>query len=183
MIGPPALHSEYFASADSAAGAAANGRKRRDGYRTMAEINLTQAEADDLLRVDKHRATDADFTFPRPGQSIAIGLKSADGREHFLLDIYKGRIRLKKVSMQTRVRQAVVLIRLDVAGAPHRNPDDTRIACPHLHLYREGFGDKWAFPVPSARFPCLDDEWRTLKHFMRYCNVVRPPRIHRSLLP
>jgi hypothetical protein len=36
----------------------------------------------------------------------------------------------------------VVLVRLDLGGAPHRNPFDEEIGVPHLHLYREGFGDK-----------------------------------------
>ena len=69
----------------------------------------------------------------------------------------------------------VILARLDFGGAPHRNPDGEEIASPHLHVYREGFGDKWAFPVPTDTFTDLADLWRTLQNFMHYCNIVELP--------
>jgi hypothetical protein len=74
-----------------------------------------------------------------------------------------------------------VLVRLDFGGAPHRNPDGEEIGSPHLHLYREGYGDKWAVPVPEDRFENLSDPWQTLEDFMRYCNVVQSPMIRRGL--
>lgn len=75
-------------------------------------------------------------------------LQSLDKREHFLLDLSRGRIDLQKVKMQNRGRQVVVLVRLYLEGALHRNPDDTEVPAPHLHVYREGYGDKWAVPGP-----------------------------------
>ena len=39
----------------------------------------------------------------------------------------------------------------------------------------------WASPVPSNRFADLDDLWRTLEDFMRFCNIVEPPVIRRGL--
>ena len=41
--------------------------------------------------------------------------------------------------------------------------------------------DKWASPVPSNRFADLDDLWRTLEDFRRFCNIVEPPVIQRGL--
>ena len=52
---------------------------------------------------------------------------------------------------------------------------------PHLHVYREGYGDKWAVPVPADRFGNLADVWQTLSDFMGYCNITQPPRIQRGL--
>lgn len=72
-------------------------------------------------------------------------------------------------------------MRLDFGGAPHRNPDDQEIGSPHLHLYREGYGDKWAFPVPIEHFPRTSDLWETLEDFLRFCHVTIPPRIERGL--
>ena len=74
-----------------------------------------------------------------------------------------------------------ILARLDFGGATHRNPDGEEIGSPHLHLYREGFGDKWAFPVPSDSFADLEDPWRTLEDFMQFCNIIEPPVIRRGL--
>jgi len=147
----------------------------------MADINLTQAEADALIAMEKHRATEDRSDFPMGGQSLVLPLQSSDKREQFLLDLSRGRIDLLKIKMQNRGRQVVVLVRLDLGGAPHRNPDDEEIPTPHLHVYREGYGDKWAVPVPVDRFRVTGDVWATLEDFLRFCNITQPPHIERGL--
>ncbi len=147
----------------------------------MAEISLIQAEADALIAMEKHRVNEERSDFPKGGQSISLPLQSPDKREQFLLDLSRGRIDLRKVKMQNRARQIVVLVRLDLGGAPHRNPDNEEISVPHLHVYREGCGDKWAMQVPAARFTSTEDLWTTLQEFMRFCNITRPPHIERDL--
>jgi hypothetical protein len=147
----------------------------------MAEITLTQAEADALIAMEKHRVTNDRHDFPRPGESLTVPLQSPDKREHFLLDLSRGRIDLKKVKMQNRGRQVVVLVRLDLGGAPHRNPDDTEVPAPHLHVYREGYGDKWAQPVRAGDFRDANDLRVTLEDFLKFCNVTQPPHIEWGL--
>lgn len=147
----------------------------------MPDTNLSQAEADALIAMEKHRASEERQIFPMGGQSLTLPLHSPDKREAFLLDISRGRIDLAKVKMQNRARQVVVLVRLDLAGAPHRNPDDSEVPCPHLHLYREGYGDRWAVRLPLDRFPDPSNPWETLAHFMAYCNITQPPHIDRGL--
>ena len=147
----------------------------------MADANLTQAEADTLLALPKWRVDEEERDYPQLGGKITIPLVSVDRRERFLLDLHPGRIGLAKGTYQNRGRQVVILARLDFGGAPHRNPDGNRVASPHLHLYREGYDDKWAFPVPSNRFPNLTDAWQTLEDFMQYCNIVQLPFIRRGL--
>ena len=84
---------------------------------------LTQAEADQLMQMTKHfvRAP-ASITIP-PGVDDTYELADPNDRERFLLDIWRGTLRLTKVRFQNRVRTVVVLVRLDVDGAPHTNPD------------------------------------------------------------
>lgn len=147
----------------------------------MADMNLTQAEADALIAMEKYRVNENRSDFPMGGQSLILPLQSADKREHFLLDVSRGRIDLLKVKIQNRGRQVVVLVRLDLGGAPHRNPDGEEMLPPHLHVYREGYGDKWAMPVPADRFGATGDLWITLEDFMRFCNITRPPHIERGL--
>jgi len=58
----------------------------------MAEIQLTQAEADALIAMEKHRVTDDRHDFPMHGESLPGRLQSPDKRENFLLDLSRGRI-------------------------------------------------------------------------------------------
>lgn len=147
----------------------------------MADMKLTQAEADALIAMEKHRATEDRSDFPMGGQSLVLPLQSADKREQFILDLSRGRIDLLKVTMQNRGRHVVVLVRLDLGGAPHRNPDGEEVPTPHLHIYREGYGDKWAVPIPVDRFRDVNDVWTTLEDFLQFCNITQPPHIDRGL--
>ena len=129
----------------------------------------------------KIKVNDDRHDYPGTGGSLVIPLTSEDKREEFLLDIYRGRIDLLKGTYQNRARQVVVLVRVYFGGAPHRNPDGVEVPSPHMHLYREGFGDKWAVPLPPDKFPNVADLWQLLDDFMRFCNVVDRPEIVRGL--
>ncbi len=147
----------------------------------MADADLTQAEADALIAIEKHRANDDQANFPMGGESVAVPLQAVDRREQFLLDLSRASINLSKVKMQTRGQQVVVLVRLDLGGAPHRNPDGEEIPVPHLHIYREGFGDKWAVGVPSDGFRAVGDVWTMFEEFLQFCNVTRRPNVVQGL--
>ncbi len=141
----------------------------------MAEINLTQADADALIAIEKHRIDDARWDYPGLSGSISVPLISKDKRENFLLDVSRGKIDLTKGTYQNRARQIVVIVRLDFGSQPHRNPDGQEVPSPHLHIYREGYGAKWAFPIPVDKFSNMSDLWQTLQDFMRFCNITEPP--------
>lgn len=141
---------------------------------------LTQQEADALLALEKHYVGTDRFTFPDLGGALRVPLHSVNLREEFSLDITRSRIYLEKNTYQTRARKAAILARLDFGGAPHRNPDGEEIGSPHLHLYREGYGDKWAAPLPDA-FSGITDAQEFLSIFMDYCRVVKKPVIGRGL--
>jgi hypothetical protein len=147
----------------------------------MADTDIPQAEADALITMEKQCVENKSWLFPEPGGRLAISLVSTDKRENFILDITRAQIRLTKATYQNRVRQAIILMRLDLDGSPHRNPDDQEIPCPHLHIYREGYGDKWAFPAPPERYPNVKDLFSTLDAFMRHCNIANPPLIEKGL--
>lgn len=147
----------------------------------MAEINLNQAEAEALLAMEKHRADENSYYYPGPRTSLIVPLVSADRRESFLLDINRRKININRYTYMNRVRTVVILARLDVEGPPHRNPDGIDIATPHIHIYREGFHDKWAFPLPTGRFLDVGDPWLTLEEFMVFCNITQRPYIERGL--
>ena len=147
----------------------------------MPEISIPQTEADALLALEKHRVEDTAYEFPAQGGRLRIELQSPDKREMFLLDVSRSQVALEKGTYQNRARSVVVLARLDFGGAPHRNPDDQEIACPHIHLYREGFADRWAFPLPSDTFTNQSERWQLFLDFMAFINITRLPLIQRGL--
>jgi len=143
----------------------------------MAEIEITQDEADAFIQMPKFRVNDDAWHFPGRGRSINIPLLSEDKRNNFMLDLWRGRLELNKITYQNRVHQMIILVRLDLTGTLHKNPDDEVIIGPHIHLYQEGYADKWAYPVSPDSFSNLTDQWQTLKDFMTYCNIVKEPNI------
>lgn len=147
----------------------------------MSSPELSQTEADALLAMEKIRSEDEIHEFPEQGGSIRLPLTCKEKREQFMLDVTRGRIELKKASFQNRSRQTIILVRLDIFGAPHRNPDGEEVPCPHIHLYREGFADKWAAPIDPLIFTNVDSQWDTLMEFMEFCKIVDPPKIQAGL--
>jgi hypothetical protein len=147
----------------------------------MAEIQLSQSEADLLFAMQKIKVDDTLWNLPDFGGKLSIPLISYDKKERFSLDIWRGGIDLKRQKYQSRSRDAVVLARLDI-GSPHRNPDGLEVGVPHLHLYREGYGDKWAFEIPEGIFADINNRWQTLADFMKYCNITQSPQFRRDLL-
>ncbi len=147
----------------------------------MADINLTQSEADALIALEKQRVDNKEWQFAAPGERLAIPLLSLDKRESFFLDVTRAQIKLTKATYQNRARQAVILMRLDIDGPPHRNPDGEEIPCPHLHTYREGYGDKWAVPAPANIYFNTKNLLESLEAFMSHCNITTPPRFQLGL--
>lgn len=98
----------------------------------------------------KYRVDMTEWDCPDLDGAISVPLVSADRRENVLFDVRQG----ESISRRERTRT-------EGGGAPHRNPEGEEIDSPHLHLYREGFGDKWAIPVPSEVFGDVTDRWRT----------------------
>jgi hypothetical protein len=138
---------------------------------------LTQLEADQLIKMAKHFVRPPALITIRPGADDTYELAGPGERERFLLDLWRGTIRLTKLRFQNRVRTVVVLVRLDVDGAPHTNPDGERLAGTHLHIFREGFDDRWAFPVDIKAFTLLDDPGTTFQEFCVFCNIESPPPV------
>ena len=87
---------------------------------------------------------------------------------------------MSKYRVQERARTVYVLVRVDIGGAPHTNPDGEVVLCPHIHLYKEGFDDKWAYPLNDFPFTNTDDIVITLQEFASFCNILDLPNIQRS---
>lgn len=155
---------------------------------------LTQSEADALIALPKRCIVNQKYCFPTVGNLLSIPLRSNDDKEEFQIDVNRGKIRLTKCTYQERHRAIIVLIRLDIDGPPHTNPDvisvplqylssynGKELPCPHLHIYVEGFMEKWAIPAPLDKFKNMGDLFLTISDFFKYCNVTNPPIINKSI--
>jgi hypothetical protein len=129
----------------------------------VADINITQDEADKLMSMENVRSMKRNGSFRRP----ATGTRA--------------QIKLTKATYQNRVRAAIILMRPDLDGPPHRNPNGVEIPCPHLHIYREGYGDKWAIPAPLDVYANTLDLLSTFEAFMLQCNIIALPNIQKGL--
>ena len=132
---------------------------------------LTQSEIDNLLVMIKELETKGLYTFPQPGNSEKINITSKDGKYKFIIDINrKGKIKASKCTYQERYRKDVILLRLDIDGPPHTNPDGKTLGSNHLHIFKEGFGDRWAYKLPDS-ISDKKDLVKTLIDFLEYCKV------------
>jgi len=147
----------------------------------MADVNTPQKEADMLLEMPKIKVDEIIYDYPPLGGNIPVPLTSKDKRENFILDISRSYINIKRGKYQNRSRTIIILARLDFGGAGHMNPDGQYILSPHLHLYREGYGDKWAYPIPQDIFSDISNLSQTLYDFMSFCHIVDPPNIRIGL--
>ena len=159
----------------------------------LAIRSLTQTEADLLISLSKKRKSEEEYEFPLAGESITIPIASNDENQEFLIDIHRGKLILKKCTYQERYRKMDLLVRLDINGPSHDNPavssvplpyleqyNGKNIKCPHMHLYVEGYMDKWAIPAPSDKFTNMDDLYHTMQDFFAYCNVTEKPRVSQT---
>ena len=156
----------------------------------MADIHLPQQEADTLLQVEKVYEGDPNRDYPNPGEKLVLESVSVDGADRFHVDVFRGAICLTKATHNLRVRKAIPLLRLDLDGRPHRNPDGQDVGRTHLHVYREGYGDAWAYalpgpvpePLPPFELTDYSDLGGALDYFLVYCRITSRPTLNRVLL-
>lgn len=153
---------------------------------------LFQAEADRLLQLPKEFDPSHDLIeFRRSPFRERYDLFEINGRERFLLDLERSQIRTATLKFQTRARTVFILARLDVNGTAHRNPQNAphrpgqRLVGTHIHLYREGFGDRVAFlpqDVPQFASVSPGDDVGWLVAFLRFSGVQSLPTIQATIV-
>lgn len=142
---------------------------------------LSQYEANLLIGMEKVFASQEQLVLGNLLINVTRELTSLDKRELFLLDIWRSGLNLSKIKMQNRAREVNILVRVDFGGSLHRNPDGNTIQCPHIHLYREGYHDKWAYPLSDfSDFRNSENITELLEDFSRYCNIIKLPSIQYS---
>lgn len=143
---------------------------------------LSQAAADHLARIAKQITSARVVIVPTAGGQGAWEA-TATRQETFHLHMRRGRKVTSQVTLQERYETNEILLRLDVDGPTHANPDGTVVPTPHLHIYCEGYDDKWAFPVPPDLDISSGDAALLLITFLAYCGISPIPPVQGGVLP
>ena len=132
---------------------------------------LTQTEADELIALPKTFVSLPSFYLPG-GSDWSHELVGRQGQEKFLLDASRSSMRLSKLKLQSRGRSVVVLVRLDIDGAPHTNPDGTRVGGTHIHIYKPDCEARWAVELDNNKFSCVKDIEKIYLDFCKFCAIT-----------
>lgn len=135
---------------------------------------LTQENVDYLIKVLKTLKTKKIIIpFPSATQQETLEAQSVDAnKDEFLFYINrKGQYNLKKCTYISRYNNSYNLLRLDIDGPPHDNPDGTTVKCPHIHIYKEGYNLAWAYPLSTKITTNTKDLIQVLIDFLKYNNV------------
>lgn len=109
---------------------------------------FSQLEIDLLLKMSKKLKSNHTILFPYAGEEVKLDVESKTTNDKFIIDINrKGQINISRCTYQTRYQKSIVLLRKDIKGSPHTNPNGDHVPCPHIHMYKEGFESRWAFPL------------------------------------
>jgi hypothetical protein len=134
--------------------------------------SLSDIEFQRLLDLQKRFDNLKRIVLPVAGKSVRFDIVCEEPDAQFILDFDRsGRIELKHKT-QLRYHTAVVLVRIDINAPPHMNPDDQLIGRNHIHLYREGYDDKWAYDISSV-IPRYHDGVTVTEIFQLFCAYCR----------
>lgn len=138
---------------------------------------LTDFEARRLLNAIKELVSTRPIVFPLVQTHTTLEAISTQTNDKFLIDVQRKTLNVKKCTYQTRYKKSINLLRIDIEGPPHPNPDGTEVPCPHIHIYREGYDDKWAFPLSSKINTDQTDLVQVLIDFLEYNNIINIPNV------
>lgn len=134
---------------------------------------LTQNDARYLIKVLKLLKGEKMITFPSPNEQMVLEAQSDElDNDKFLFYINrKGQYNLKKCTYVSRYNNVYNLLRIDIDGPPHDNPDGTTVSCPHIHIYKEGYNLSWAYPLSPEIKTDPKDLIMVLIDFLKYTNI------------
>jgi hypothetical protein len=103
-------------------------------------------------------------------------VNSLSSKDIFLIDFRRGSIEISKYTVNKRYRQTIIMLRYDNGGR-HTNPDGTKFEGAHVHLYKEGFDDKFAYPISTVGIEETDSIETVFTKIMYFCNISKFPTI------
>lgn len=135
-------------------------------------MSITQRDFNTIIKEDK---VFSDLINPLelgpPPMSWTREIKAINSKNIYLLDFYRGSLELTRFTYNKRYRQSIILLRYD-SGGRHTNPDGLSFNGPHVHIFREGFNDKYAHPISYINIDDSHSIVEVLDKLLQYCNVT-----------
>ena len=138
---------------------------------------LTQEEADTLREIEKILINPHKFRIPLQGKTeeypVCYQIANMD-KDNMSISAFHGNKDIFKVSIRLKYNGNIILTRIDSRDQTrHINPDKTIIEAlqPHIHIYREGYDDKFAYPLPRE-FSDATNVCSLFRDFLSYSHVI-----------
>ena len=143
-----------------------------EGDDRIMPLILTQNEYDRLMQLRK--TFDSCIKLPMDDEKVSYTLHALDSSETFLLNIERKRIfEIRRSKLNTSFSKEPIL-RVEVDGRPHINPDGERIGRNHIHIYKQGYGLSWAYPLETFSDELFKDATNfniLFSDFCKYSNI------------
>lgn len=134
-------------------------------------MNISNETFNELMQLDKFIESKKNF-LPHKGEKAQINIYDSSKREKFIVDINRSGKFEDKATIQTRYVTGgnVVIIRLDINGPEHENPDGNIIERNHIHIYKEGYDTRYAYNLSSFHLTYFKNITDFLCLFDDYCD-------------
>lgn len=119
-----------------------------------------------------------------PKRKQKVKYEATSSHNLFIIDINRqGRRDYLTLQMRHGIKKNKVLVRLDLTGPSHTNPRGDyplagkKIPCPHMHIAKEGYDDRIAYPLDHEYVKMffdkdeLNDLVKITKNFLNYINI------------
>ena len=134
---------------------------------------MTKEAAQELIQTLKELLKTGVYYLPRVGKSDHLFLRSVQSpKDRFTVYINRSsRIVENKYSLLLHYPEEG-LLRIDINGREHKNPDGSLVSCPHIHMRIKDTGawDAYAFDLPAV-FGDTEDCAATLRDYLQYCHT------------
>ena len=135
----------------------------------------------DMLNEEKQFVTNA-IQFPSKTKEAQLHLISWNSRNRYILYINRKSNITTRYTLQNKIHDSFILLRLDLDTKPHRNPNGEKISGNHLHLFDRGdTSGSWAFELTDPdlnilfpQFPFAEitkSETTQIEQFRLFCNL------------
>ncbi len=141
---------------------------------------INQETADYLLNLEKKFKNTTKIDIWAPWDKWTEEIISKDEKELFLLDYNHKKIEFKNYTINNRYRTTIILFRIDI-GWRHINPDWKILNESHVHLYKEWFWDKWAYPISKFNISKDDDITEVFSKVLDFLHIEKLNAIQPNL--